>query len=100
MPEEVVEGIAKFLLGLIILISFFWYVIYRLIERWSKRRVFILINASILVVYTIYFINGRIYHSEYGGTLVWGFYMMLVPLVHAIIMGIAALIFRKAVDRS
>ncbi len=99
VPNEVVEEIAKYLLGLTVLVSFLWYVIYRLMEGWSKRKSFIFINASILVIYTIYFINGRIYHSEYGGALVWGFYMLLVPFVHTIIMGIVTFIINRNVNR-
>jgi uncharacterized membrane protein YhaH (DUF805 family) len=98
VPKEVVEEIAKYLLGLTVLVSFLWYVIYRHLEGWSKRKPFIYINAVILIIYTIYFINGRICHSEYGGALVWDFYMLLVPFIHTILMGVASLIVKKKVN--
>jgi hypothetical protein len=99
VQNEVVEEIAKHLLGLAVLISFLWYVMYRYMERWSKRKPFIFINALILIIYTIYFINGRIYHSEYGGALVWEFYMLLIPFIHTVILGVATVLISRNVNR-
>lgn len=99
VPEEVVKEIVEYLLVLTILILILWYAFYRLMEGWSKQKAFIFINASLLIIYTVYFINGRIYHSEYGGALVWDFYMLLVPFVHTVIMGITAFVVKKKVNK-
>ncbi len=95
----VTEEVAKYLVGLSVLISFLWYVMYRYLEGWSKRKPFIFINASLLIIYTIYFINGSIYHSKYGGALVWEFYMLLVPFIHTIIIGLASMLISRNVSR-
>ncbi|MBB5284000.1 hypothetical protein HNQ92_002143 [Rhabdobacter roseus] len=60
--------------------------------EWKKKKVFYIINAIILLLYSIYFINGRIYHSEYGGALVWELYFYFIVLFHFVVLLIFAIV--------
>ena len=97
--KEVNEIIFGYSLMIVLFTSISWYGIHYFIQNWDKKKAFFIINAVILVLYAIYFINGRIYHSEYGGALVWEFYLALIFLVHNVVLLIIALVIRTRLKK-
>jgi hypothetical protein len=100
IPLEVFEVITKLLLAIVVWVSLTWYGLYKFIGEWSLKNLVFLFNGFILFCYTAYMINGRTYHSEYGGALVWEFYLLIVPLFHTVILGLISLILRIRLKRS
>jgi len=96
ISQEMLGDIGASLIVMIVLTSFLWYVIYRFIQSWSKAKIFFLVNALLLILYTAFLVNGRIFQSEFGGALVWDFYMMIIPFLHTFIIGIAGVFIRKS----
>jgi uncharacterized membrane protein len=97
--KEVTEIILSYSLLIALFTSLSWYGLYSLIHNWKKKKAFFIINSVIIIFYTIYFINGRIYHSEYGGALVWPFYLALLFLAHNVLLLIVAMVIRKKLKR-
>lgn len=85
--------------NLILLLSFILYwIIFILLMIKSKNKIFTFImNISLHLVYSIYFLYGLMYKSSGGFGLVWWFYLLVLLWIHSIfnLVALIYLFFKK-----
>jgi len=56
------------------------------INAFRYNKTFSIVNTGVLLLYGIYFLYALFFNSEYGGSLVWWFYLISLTWVHIIIL--------------